>query len=411
MNDKFNQSIRPILDCFDKIRIHLKETGIIMPCICSVGCQSAGKSSVLESITGIQLPRGEGTVTRCPIMIQLRNARRGESARIKYEKDPAESWKEIKIEEIAENITKYQEKLLEEEGNPVLSDKAIQLEVQRNSAPDLTLYDLPGITHKDDETFEKIKNIIIKYLESKETIALFVHSSTSDFDANECLSLIRKISNDGENDIFTRTIPIFTKPDDALKTNPGTLVNNLKLGKNLGFEYAPILVLNRSQEQINNNVENEKIRKLEEEMLKNPVIKDYCYTGHGINSLIELLVNIQKEKLLNFVPKLKKAIKDKLREYNTILDNLPKGCRNRKEFNKYLLIYCDKFDSLFQNKLTNVSRLLKADIKIKPKKRINFYNNDDKNNNEIDESFISIDSTNYSKSILEKKKKNKKKIE
>ena len=83
-----------------------------------------------------------------------------------------------------------------------------------------------------------------------------------------------------------------------------------------------------------NNVENEKIRQLEEEMLKNPVIKDYCYTGHGINSLIELLVNIQKEKLLNFVPKLKKAIKDKLREYNTILDNLPKGCRNRKEFNK-----------------------------------------------------------------------------
>jgi len=89
---------------------------------------------------------------------------------------------------------------------------------------------------------------------------LFVHSSTSDFDANECLSLIRQISNEGENDIFTRTIPIFTKPDDALKTNPGTLVNNLKFGKDLGFEYIPILVLNRSQEQINNNVENEKIK-------------------------------------------------------------------------------------------------------------------------------------------------------
>ena len=103
MNDKFRQSILPILDCFDKIRIHLKETGIIMSCICFVGCQSAGKSSVLESITGIQLPRVEGTVTRCPIMIQLRNAKREESARIKYEKDPPESWKEIKIEEIAEN--------------------------------------------------------------------------------------------------------------------------------------------------------------------------------------------------------------------------------------------------------------------------------------------------------------------
>lgn len=76
MDTQYEQSIRPILDCYDKIRAHLKGTDISIPCIFSVGCQSAGKSSVLESITGIQLPRGTGTVTRCPIMIQLRNTKK-----------------------------------------------------------------------------------------------------------------------------------------------------------------------------------------------------------------------------------------------------------------------------------------------------------------------------------------------
>ena len=79
MNDYYKQLFRPILDCFDRIRVHLLETGVKIPCICSVGCQSAGKSSVLES--------------RCPIMIQLRKANRVESARKKYEIDEIEAWK------------------------------------------------------------------------------------------------------------------------------------------------------------------------------------------------------------------------------------------------------------------------------------------------------------------------------
>ena len=358
MNRQYENSIRPILDCFDKIRIHLSNMGITIPCICSIGCQSPGKSSVLESITGIQLPRGTSTVTRCPIMIQLRNSKKFESAKIKYESETNEFWKNIKIEDISKSISEYQAAQIEKEGNPVLSEEAIQLEVHRIGVSDLTLYDLPGITHKDEETFNKITKIIKKYLQSKETIALLVHSSTSDFDANECLSLIREISDEGKNDIFERTIPIFSKPDDALKTCPDTLVNNLKVGKELGFSFEPILVLNRSQEQIDSNVENEKIRKLEEDLLKNPIIKDYCHKGHGINALVELLVKIQKDKLLSSVGKIKAAVKAKLREYNKELNSFPKGCKNRRDFNKYFLMYCDEYEAMMEEKLNNVGYFL-----------------------------------------------------
>ena len=355
MEEKYRESIRPILDCFDKIRTHLLESGVEIPCICSVGCQSAGKSSVLESIAGIQLPRGEGIVTRCPIMIQLRNTKKMESAKIKFEYEKG-NWKDIKMDEIAQTILQYQEKILTKD--EVLSDKAIQLEIKKFNACDLTLYDLPGITHKDEETFKKITDIIIKYLTPEKTIALFVHASTSDIDANECLSLIRKISDEGKNGIFQRTIPVFTKPDDALKTTPGTLINNIKVGKTLGFSFDPILVLNRSQEEINNNVDSDKIRQREKETLTNPLIKDYCMNGHGISSLVDLLVQIQKEKLLDSVPITIQKVKEKLTEYKEILEKFPKGCKNRKEFNRYLRKYCDDYDIRIKDTLINVKSFL-----------------------------------------------------
>ena len=65
--------IRPWLDGIDRIRQvlaegdHKIEFGI--PMIVVMGNQSSGKSSLLESISRIQLPKGTGMVTRCPLEI------------------------------------------------------------------------------------------------------------------------------------------------------------------------------------------------------------------------------------------------------------------------------------------------------------------------------------------------------
>ena len=69
--------IRPWLDKIDKVK-HVLGKGdhkidFQLPSIVVLGDQSSGKSSVLESICRITLPKGEGLVTRCPLVIQLRN--------------------------------------------------------------------------------------------------------------------------------------------------------------------------------------------------------------------------------------------------------------------------------------------------------------------------------------------------
>ena len=74
MDKAYNYNIRPLLDLADKLIPLLKGTKIRIPRIASCGMQSHGKSSTLESITHISLPKGDGTVTICPIKISLRNS-------------------------------------------------------------------------------------------------------------------------------------------------------------------------------------------------------------------------------------------------------------------------------------------------------------------------------------------------
>ena len=62
------------LDRVDKIRRLIecdKEIQSINPCIVVCGDQSMGKSSVLETITGVNLPRGDGMKTRVPLELQV----------------------------------------------------------------------------------------------------------------------------------------------------------------------------------------------------------------------------------------------------------------------------------------------------------------------------------------------------
>ena len=71
--DGFNQQLRPLLDKYDEIRHYLEDDpDLHATSIVVIGDQSSGKSSVLESLVQIGLPRGENIVTRMPIILQCR---------------------------------------------------------------------------------------------------------------------------------------------------------------------------------------------------------------------------------------------------------------------------------------------------------------------------------------------------
>jgi hypothetical protein len=67
-------NLRKFINIIDKLRDIGLEKHIQLPRIVVLGSQSSGKSSLLESIVGIDfLPRGDGLVTRRPLEMRLIN--------------------------------------------------------------------------------------------------------------------------------------------------------------------------------------------------------------------------------------------------------------------------------------------------------------------------------------------------
>lgn len=171
MQAAFDAGIRPKLDAVDKVRHYLNGVDIELPAIVVVGDQSSGKSSVLESISGIALPRGGNLVTRCPLQLSLR---RGPIERAKLShKDPKDNAhqvsRDLTLDQIADAVKKATDELAGI-GSGLAPALLISLQVTTPDAPDLTLIDLPGIVRvpspdqpEDIET--QVKDLIHKHIE------------------------------------------------------------------------------------------------------------------------------------------------------------------------------------------------------------------------------------------------------
>ncbi|CAM8923255.1 unnamed protein product [Rhodiola kirilowii] len=158
----FNDKIRPLLDAIDKLRhLMIMKEGIQLPTIVVVGDQSSGKSSVLESLAGISLPRGQGICTRVPLIMRLQNQTSGDTQLFLEFNGKQFETDECSIAEAIRNATD------EIAGNRKgISNCPLTLVVKKNNVPDLTVVDLPGITRvpvqgQPDDIYEQISNIIM----------------------------------------------------------------------------------------------------------------------------------------------------------------------------------------------------------------------------------------------------------
>ena len=343
---KYSNNIRPILDKFDKIREILKDTKIDIPKIVAVGDQSSGKSSVLDSISGIALPKGGGRVTRCPIEIQLRkedkNGKKG-YAKIQIEGD--ESFKQCTFEELKQKIKVYQKRILEycEKEKKIIVDKVIKIQVFNEKAPDLTLIDLPGLTYIDGKAETEIKKLYKKYTSGLNTIILLVVSGHNEIDSSESYKCIN----------LNNTIPIYTKIDQilSLKGEDEKLYNKV-MNAEIKTGYRPIIVRNRSEEEIKDNVfvDEEELRKIEKESIdNNEYLNKLDESCKGIYALVTLLIEIQKKLLIESRKGILEQIKKEINKLEKEIINLPPSSVTPEEKMNIFDKCCRTFQDLIDN--------------------------------------------------------------
>ncbi|CAL9024452.1 unnamed protein product [Prunus brigantina] len=153
----YNHKIRPLLDAVDKLHnLNVTEENIQLPTIVVVGDQSSSKSSVLESLAGINLPRGQGICTRVPLIDKPIFYASFTYLFVNFLGREDHTDEEHMLEDIikATNFIAGSGK-----GN---SNTSLTLTVKNNGVPDLTMVDLPGITRVPVMASRKIFMIKLK---------------------------------------------------------------------------------------------------------------------------------------------------------------------------------------------------------------------------------------------------------
>ncbi|KAF4095430.1 hypothetical protein G5714_024508 [Onychostoma macrolepis] len=247
VHNHIEESIRPYIDLIDNLRSVGIHKDLALPTIAVIGDQSSGKSSVLEALSGVALPRGSGIVTRCPLELRLKKAK------------GAVNWKAVlsyrdKKKEFVD--TSLVENYIEEAQNELagkgvgICDELITLEVMSPDVCDLTLIDLPGIARVpvkgQPENIEKqIKHLIMKFIEKQETLNLVVVPCNIDIATTEALKMAQEVDPDGK-----RTVAILTKPD-LIDRGTETTILEIAQNKTIPLRKGYIMVKCRGQQQIN----------------------------------------------------------------------------------------------------------------------------------------------------------------
>nr|XP_043630273.1 dynamin-related protein 4C-like [Erigeron canadensis] len=310
----YNDKIRPILDAVDRLRcLNVTQEGISLPTIVVVGDQSSGKSSVLESLAGISLPRGQGICTRVPLIMRLQ-----------HHSDPVPEFllefqkKSVKIMEESKICEAIDEATVEIAGNSKgISNVPLTLVVKKNGVPDLTMIDLPGITRvpvhdQPENIYEQISDIIMEHIKPEESIILNVLSATVDFPTCESIRMSRRVDITGQ-----RTLAVVTKSDRS----PDGLLEKVTTNEvNIGLGY--VCVRNRINDETYDEARIQEAKLFETHSLLSKIDKSMV----GIPVLASRLVQVQSVIISKCLPGIVKKINERLNllvmELNTLPQNL-----------------------------------------------------------------------------------------
>uniref|UniRef100_A0A8C2X4K4 Interferon-induced GTP-binding protein Mx n=1 Tax=Cyclopterus lumpus TaxID=8103 RepID=A0A8C2X4K4_CYCLU len=323
LNQQYEEKVRPCIDLIDSLRSLGVEKDLALPAIAVIGDQSSGKSSVLEALSGVALPRGSGIVTRCPLELKMKRRREGEKwyGKISYQDHEEE------IEDPADV-----DRMIREAQNKMagvgegISNDLISLEIASPNVPDLTLIDLPGITRvavkgQPENIGEQIKALIQEIITKQETISLVVVPSNVDIATTEALKMAQEVDPDGD-----RTLGVLTKPDLVDKGTEESvveIVRNLVIHLKKGY----MIVRCRGQKEITERVSLTEATRREKAFFNDHVHFKILYKENHATVpklaeklTLELVLHIKRS-----LPRLEDQIEKKLRETQAKLDSCGSG--------------------------------------------------------------------------------------
>ncbi|KAF2136013.1 uncharacterized protein K452DRAFT_303099 [Aplosporella prunicola CBS 121167] len=378
--DAVGRGIKELVHAINKIeQLGIAKVAGSTPKIVVIGDQSAGKSSVINAISGIQVPRSTGTCTRCPMKITL-TADHAPGARWRCEvtlrreyaymgenvsPDPNEKpppfypWLEKdpevirfksvhKKDELQEVIFYAQLATLNPQRDPMsyvsgsqdqtnkveFSPNLVCLDISAPELPDLAFFDLPGVIAQTEDKskpylIKLVKRLVKKYISEANALVLQAVSMEGDIQNSSAAYLANKAG------ASNRCIGILTKPDRADKGNQGDYVRWLSIlqGKLFALGYGYHVVKNPSQQELDQGMTHAEARHQEKAWFqgmypwRGPEFRAYR-DRFGTEHLQEKLSHLLASQILDSLPTIHKRVQDKLAEIDIELSKIPEPPTN-----------------------------------------------------------------------------------
>ncbi|KAH0382871.1 P-loop containing nucleoside triphosphate hydrolase protein, partial [Aureobasidium melanogenum] len=352
-------------------QLGVETTNLPLPKIVVVGDQSAGKSSLIEGISGIKVPRSDGTCTRCPLQITLYSSSEPDAAawscavslQQKFSFDPEAiidgrerygKWREnhtpatipfaiVNDKNDLENIlSRAQRATLNPGDNPLnylnnaisvekmpmlveFSPNKIILDITAPGQPSLSFIDLPGVvqqmtTAKDKWLVNLVENFVIDHINQGNSLILLARSMESDFANSSGAKLI------DECGALARTVGCLTKPDRWPPGSRAQHIKNVLHGDAFAVGHGYFVTKQPNQLELNNNISADDARSSEDQFFTqapwSTELQDF-QERFGTFKLRDFLSIKLTNQILVTLPKIVRTVDAHLQEVETLLAGYP----------------------------------------------------------------------------------------
>lgn len=230
LDERFESTeLHKLLRVVEHIRILQEPGDVKFPDMVMCGVQSSGKSSVLQGLAGVNLPRRKEITTRVALQLNLvvdSDLPEGQAYALISSKPDLERtgkrFEEEQMEDLGEEIERITT-ILAGESPRVEPDGMIYLRMVRARGPTMTLVDLPGISYKDENLTMATKECFRRRFSDpdNENIILLVKTAASDVESDPATEEAKRVDPDGK-----RTICVLTNMDRPF--NPDNIDKTVK---------------------------------------------------------------------------------------------------------------------------------------------------------------------------------------
>ncbi|KAF7153749.1 hypothetical protein RHSIM_Rhsim01G0144600 [Rhododendron simsii] len=230
-----------------------------------------------------------------------------------------------------------------------ISSIPIHLSIHSPNVVNLTLIDLPGLTKvavegQPESIVQDIENMVRSYIEKPNCIILAISPANQDIATSDAIKISREVDPTGD-----RTFGVLTKLDLMDK---GTNALDVLEGRSYRLPQPWVGIVNRSQADINKNVDMVLARRKEREYFATSPTYGHLSSKMGSEYLAKLLSKHLESVIRSRIPSITSLINKSIDELESEMEHLGRPIAVDEGALLYTLLeLCRAFDKIFKEHL------------------------------------------------------------